>query len=483
MNYILFKKITKISNFCFIIFLIINQSNNYIILPFKSTHLDLNFKLNKLDSAEYLLSEINKNQIYTTVSIGNPPKIIEFYFTMDNMIYTILSGFCPNESLSNYNPFVSQNYKNSTDFVISVGPVNNAAIVEDNCSLYNNINLTQTKYFENFEFLLGNYTYSDKGNKISDKFCGIIGLYKSSNNAYAYARNFIKYLKKEKIIDSYSWGIIFFDKDKSYNIADNIHSKYEGFYIVGITNKDYLNIFKTNNIISVNSIENNINFKIFFYDISNNMTENVCSDNSLVHFVVDYNYILSEKEYFEKIKKIFFQKYIDNKICESKISFKSYEGITQMIVCDSIIKEYLNSFPSIYFYNKELSFTFYLDYNDLFLESNNKIFFLIAYKAMIKPVWILGKIFMKKYPLIFDQDKNTISFIYLNKFIKSENYGKKSFYTKIKTFILYSLLFIGIIIGIFIGRRIWNKHRKLKAYELEENFEYVSQNKNTKIIE
>ena len=96
---------------------------------------------------------------------------------------------------------------------------------------------------------------------------------------------------------------------------------------------------------------------------------------------------------------------------------------------------------------------------------------------MINPVWQLGKIFMKKYPLIFDQDKKTISFVYLNKFKNKEKNKKHNYRQKIKEYFLFSLLFIGILIGLFIGRRIWNKHRKLKANELEENFEYIGRNK------
>ena len=86
---------------------------------------------------------------------------------------------------------------------------------------------------------------------------------------------------------------------------------------------------------------------------------------------------------------------------------------------------------------------------------------------------------MKKYPFIFDQNKKTISFVKLDKFVNEINHQKnksKNNYSikKLRDSFLYSLLFIGIIIGLFMGKRILNKHRKLKANELEERFEYVS---------
>ena len=94
---------------------------------------------------------------------------------------------------------------------------------------------------------------------------------------------------------------------------------------------------------------------------------------------------------------------------------------------------------------------------------------------MVKSTLQLGKIFMRKYPLIFDQDNNTINFVYLNKFIEKEVFIKRSSFKKIIDFFKYFLFFIGLLIGLFLGRRIWNKNRKLRANELEEKFEYISE--------
>ena len=214
MNFFSFKKINKTFLLYLLIkLLIIKYSNNYIIMPFKSTHLNLNLNDDydkKFYYIDFLLSELNKNQLYSIVPIGNPPKNLEFYFTMDNTLYSLLSGYCPNESISYYNPYFSQNFKNLTEYIITVGPIINGAIAKDNCSFYNELNLSGIKYIENFEFLIGNYSSSIELNK--NKYCGMIGLYKSSTIGYAYSKNFIKYLKEEKIINSYSWGIFFLIK-------------------------------------------------------------------------------------------------------------------------------------------------------------------------------------------------------------------------------------------------------------------------------
>ena len=479
-----------------IILLIINNTYNYIVFPFKSTNYKFNSNNNhSINDVDHILSEINKNKLYSIISFGNPPKNLEFYFTMEKMFYAVMSNFCPKDSNSSYNPYLSITYKNLSSFY-KFGPIENAYLSTESCSFYNNSNLKESKIIKSFSFIFGNNTSPKNKNIDKNKFCGTMGLSKNLHG-FIYDENIINYFKKTDIIDSYSWSIIFFDKDNSYNIDDDIKNKYDGFYIVGITNNDYLNIFKTENIISsyaskTNDFSNYFQYNIdliFFYEQSNN-NRNIISNNTLIEFDLDYNYIISKLEYYIKIKKFFFQKYLDNNICIEKNNSMSYDSKIYMIICDTAFKKYINYFPSIYFYSREFSFNFILDYKDVFFEMNNKIYFLIVGKGINKADWKLGKIFMKKYPFIFDQDKKTISFIHLDKFRRQvneqikENEKKNSFsWIKLKEYFLYSLLFIGILIGLFIGRRIWNKHRKLRANELEEKFEYVSHDKITKIID
>ena len=164
-----------------------------------------------------------------------------------------------------------------------------------------------------------------------------------------------------------------------------------------------------------------------------------------------------------------------------------------MIICDSRIKQNIKYFPSFYFYNQELAFTFNLDYNDVFLELDNRIYFLIIGNDIIDKTWKLGKSFMKKYPFIFDQDKKSLYFVHLEKFRdQSNDRGKENkklsnFWQEFKVFLIIFLLFIGIVLGIFIGKKIWKKNRKIRCNELkdeEEKYEYMGKNdKFSKIIE
>ena len=160
-----------------------------------------------------------------------------------------------------------------------------------------------------------------------------------------------------------------------------------------------------------------------------------------------------------------------------------------MIICDSSFKKYIKTFPTLYFLDREFSFTFNLDYNDLFIEIDNKIYFLILGKDMEETVWKLGKIFMKKYPFIFDPDKKTISFVHLKKYKDiNDDESKNNKNHNVKKYLIVGFIFIGIIIGIiigyFIGRKYWYKNRKTRANELDENVEYINKDeKSNKIID
>ena len=126
------------------------------------------------------------------------------------------------------------------------------------------------------------------------------------------------------------------------------------------------------------------------------------------------------------------------------------------------------NFPKLKFYDKIMNYTFEFDYNDLFLKKDNKLYFLITFRTKdFRDNWIFGVIFLKKYQIIFDQEREIIG-LYIN-----SRKEKKNDLFKILTIIC--LFIIVILVGILI--KTINKKRKVRANELEENFEYISERK------
>lgn len=162
---------------------------------------------------------------------------------------------------------------------------------------------------------------------------------------------------------------------------------------------------------------------------------------------------------------------------------------SNIIICEKEIMEKMPEFPKISFYHKELDFIFELTDKDLFIEYNNKILFLAVYNSYEQNIWNFGKIFMKKYPFVFDYDKKTISFVNIYNINISDNgqgnapengEDKFTFWDYFKIFLLIFLIIIGIVVGVFIGRLLWFKNRKKRANELDDDYEYNNDKMNNK---
>ena len=128
------------------------------------------------------------------------------------------------------------------------------------------------------------------------------------------------------------------------------------------------------------------------------------------------------------------------------------------------------------FQNKKkiLNKTYILKSDDLFKDCGNYFLFMIIQQKNGFKIWTLGRIFMKKSEFYFDSHKKIIGYFETVN-MKSENKLNTNFFDKIKW---YLFIVVGIAVGIFIGKEIREKKRKLRANELEDNYEYLENNNN-----
>ena len=487
----MFKKI-KLFYFSIFIILSINYSNNYIIIPFKSTKKNYNLTYdNSCDFTSKFKEEINKNQLYVRIPIGEPKKDAIFFLTM-NDYFGLLMNTCPKGMISLYHPYKSKTFTYDPESSCTYYDLFKAKIGNDNFSFYNNQQMKETVII-NSDIIVDNNTYSRNEYELGT-YCGKIGLIVRAYYPHFYV-NFISYLKKNNIIQSYQWGIFFFDENKNYNIDKEIQNNYDGFYIAGLTESDYLNIFKTNIIYNTyfqNPIYTAIGGK--FDKIYFNYLDNIinCSEVTNFEINIEKNYITCPPEYWENIKKYYFNQYFENDKCKEIVSDDKYSKGDSMIICNLTIKEELKNFPKLNLLYKELNANFTLTYKDLFIEIDNKIYFLITYPQGTNLVWNLGKILIKKYSFMFDQDKKQIYYIHFRnddsaddneyKNDKSNNDVNNNTRKDNKIYIYLSIIIIFIIIagivGFIFGRKIWEKHRKRKAFELDDNYDYTKENDN-----
>ena len=379
-------------NKLFLFLISIEFLNSYIIFPFKSVNPKFNISNdNSNNFVTNFRKELDKNKIYTKIEIGEPKKEIIMYLSMEDSYFSIIKDYCSKEVISTYNPYSSETFSIDTEKSYSVSDLLNSKKGNDTIIFYNDTQFKE-KLIINFDFLIANKTTKYFDEYLPDSFCGKIGLLKKYMHYSSYPV-FIDYLKKQNLIDSYQWGIFFFDKEKSYNIDEDIQKKYDGFYIVGLKEVDYLSIFNTNDISNsyiLMTKTKNIGGKFDKIYFIHSKEEINCQSELNFDMNVEHNYILCKKDYYDNIKKYYFNKYLENNVCEEKISILLYGIKEYMIVCNETIKNELKNFPNLYLFYRQLNFTFSLDYNDLFMELDDKIYFLIIYTDVPLSIWNFG---------------------------------------------------------------------------------------------
>ena len=227
-------------------------------------------------------------------------------------------------------------------------------------------------------------------------------------------------------------------------------------------------------------------FDEIFFENKTTFEKSNYENNLQIVFDLETDFIIGTSYFFENVKKTIFKEYLEKKICF--INEYEEENGNHIIICESIFAQLIPRFPNLYFYHKELNYTFVLTNKELFKEYGNHIYFMIINKIYYIDYWYLGTVFLKKYPFLFDYDKKTISFI--NIYNNTNNINKNNvvewknkFITFFNFFKNISIIF-GIIIGIIIGKKIWDKKRKKRANELFDNYQYEAydnkENKNKK---
>ena len=134
-------------------------------------------------------------------------------------------------------------------------------------------------------------------------------------------------------------------------------------------------------------------------------------------------------------------------------------------------KNNMKYFPPLQFLHKEMNYTFELTYEDLFIEKNDKLILLIFFQDR-GITWKLGKPFLKKYGFIMNQDDKVVRFYEKHGYQKNDDGNQKMV-------IMITMIGVGVIIlvvlGIFIGKYLFKKKRRLNT--IDDEYEYNEANK------
>jgi len=476
-----------INSFSILLILFFKCYANIIVLPFRSY-----IKTNILEEKDTFENFFPK-KIYTEVLIGDPPQCLNINLNSESFPFYISAHECD----QNFTSYYIHNKSNSFNLILNEYiddgfELYDGSYASDFFSFYNSTDLRTNISRKGFEFVYSPYI------KKEFNTCALAGLGIKERVSDYNGDTLINSLKKKRLINNNFWTYAYFNKDiknnKILNFPEidnqNIIKDYDGMIIIGNYTYEYNSLeFNEEYVVSTLAAERDKNLrwdiifkKIFFGDNKNNINEkDVQADLS-----INYDYVVSPSEYFDKICLPFFNTYINEGMCQIQGINKSVY-IFEIISCDKKLFTIndIKKFPTIYFYHYEFNFTFELNYNDLFQEINDKIFFLIVKNkgSFNQNLWKLGKIFLKKYQLSFNQDSKTISF-YNNNNVKNNDDKSSSPIKEEKKFnkdyIWIIICVVCLALGIYIGTKIIVKNRKKRANELQDDYDYKIEKEDNK---
>ena len=422
--------------------------NGIAILPFKKRVPNLA----DIPPEDFILKKLYNNEIITEINIGTKPQKIpmlidlfyyDFFIAGENEETKTSSDVIFNQSKSTtFDKFEKLGVFGGRGFNLGY-KANDLLILNDN-----------NKY--NISFILA----MDPFNGVS----GMIGLKLSSEEDLEIKEyNFIKQLKKVNAINNYYFTIKYIDDINGNLIIGDLPENYDNNY-KGMIFKD----------IYVNNPDSATSWNIQIdsvYTKSTNINNKVDLGKINIYFRINLGITFGNEEYQEEFKKSFMTEQINKGVCFEKKMVYYY-----VYYCDNNVD--FSKMKNLYFYNKDLNYTFEFTYKDLFYynELDKRYYFLIIFEINTgNNRWLIGEFFFKKYQLIFNQEKKKIG-LYVGKSDNNNDQeetwiSKNKWYIILIVFLVILIIIISIISYLYIKSR---QKRKIKANELiDDNYDYT----------
>ena len=432
----------------------------FIVLPFKTYHSKNSFIEQELNITTFF-NNFFINEIYSNIEIGNPKEVVPIKITSNS--HGLEIGYlCDNifeSKESSYNNKSFTFYRES-EGLITYPQYKGGYYAKDSFSFYTDLeqNNKNKKIVNNISFIyMPKY---ESNNEKNEKVCGILGLSLKYNNYCEEQRNIMTNLNKLDVLHNYAYSIHY----KNNN---------EGFILLGEELHNAIpDLFNEENLRRTNALSDGYDamewktefMQIYFYDkgVKRKLTE-----TKKAKFAIEINYIVGTNNYKNNIENFFFEKYLENNICHyEKIQGHRYS----VLICNKDSSFDINSFPNLFFFHRIFNYTFEFTKEELFLEKNNKYIFLVFFTDYNINYFALGKLFLKKYLLVFNQDTKTIGF-YNSELKNEKNNGKINLFIEILGIIL---IIICSIIGFHLAKKIYEHTRKKRINEINEQYEYNS---------
>ena len=347
-----------------LIFFIFKFHFSQIIIPFYRSNLNLKPSKINFDLFEYFQYQ----KIFINLNIGNSS--ITSTFNFNNSDFLII------DYEPSYDSSLLLNEKNQIETDVLKGYK-----IEDNMLIESKKTKISVPFIKVDEFLINNENKNTNNNAIIGLKNGDLNLFNNLKNKQILNLNLFSFIYKNDNEGELVLGNYPHELGYNYNKKDLIFFK-------GYNSKNWE--------FSFDSIKVG-NFEIgYSHEIDFTMAP----------------IIIAPRVFRKKIKELFFGKLFNESKCfkEKKYDEKEEMYIEHYYYCDINQNIDYSLFPSIKFEFNNPKVTFELTYKDLFKEINGKKYLTIILKKYDDEKWILGDIFLKKYNLIFNNDKKEIGF-------------------------------------------------------------------------
>ena len=484
-----------------ILFSIIFNINSLVVIPFKiNTFKEI--ELNTDYNSSNFLSDYFYRDFFANIITGIPSKNILTLLDTRSHNFQFEENFQNKKYIDEainkeaYDSTKSLSFKNISKFHYSNIELKEATLCSETFLLYQDLLMEKTTPIQDVKFII------DEG--LDDNLHIRLGLGKPLTKEYQGPPHFIQSLLDVGFIKDQSWTIKFLSKtDGIFILGGEPHT-----YQDNEKDKKYKRqYYFTTNSLTGNEYHDPISLqalKVFLKD--KNGEEVIINENKGCYFNYNYGFIIGTDEYRDYILKNFFDELINLNICSYDLTYYRDEREADhkyyLINCDKFKfrlndfeKKYYEKFPEINFYVFDYNYNFKLTKEDLFIEVNNRYYFLILFKKTIfthddLSFWNLGLPFLQKYEFVHNYQEQTIGF-YLpyeeeekeeqkvdNRTENKESNANENISRKYITIIIIGIIVAIILIfaAFFIAKNIYQS-RKERANELNDDYDYLTKDK------
>jgi len=466
-----------------------NISPNLAIIPFKIFFIPNKNNNNNFSSLKFL-DIIHSSLAYLEIEAGksikpnmdNPREIetkiknqkqfLSVFIVIDDYTFYIDDNYFYDEQknlICRYSSELSSSYEVNNDIP---SEYRHSTYASDYLKVYSDLLLSKNEMIKII------FRHSLDTNKNISFCCGKVGLLYSSEKQDVYKQTGFMY-QIHNSLNNIDYSFMFkFNQNKNNEPSDGLFIIGVESYIKNNPNYEYFTIYTRS---KKSMIRQEWRFSVDKLNLGN---KNILLDKEEFVIKTEIEGIEISYDFYEIINEEFFNYYYKNNICLNEEIY-NYHIIISCYSNNFTFND-INKFPKIEFSKKEIGFNFSFSGEELFYKKENKFYLKLIPKKEANQYEIkLGRMFLKKYNVIFNSDSKTMTFYRFNainnKSVQNnENSHKKNGFS---IFLSYSILgIIFLVLGLYLGRKFCLKRRKLYANELEDsNYVYESnQNKKKK---